>query len=247
MIPRTIHYCWFGKGNKPELTKKCIKSWEYFMPDYKIIEWNEDNFDVNKCIFTKEAYEKKKWAFVSDFVRMYALKKYGGIYLDTDVEVLKSFNPLLNSEAFFGFESKEFLCTAVIGAASECKVINDLIKYYTNSNFITDEGALQTLPNPYKVTDILEKYGLKRNGKRQTIDNMEIYPQIYFSPNNLSLIWKQASKNSYAVHYFDQSWRTEDYRNLNTVKGRLRHYCVGKLVNTIGIKKTLKIKSAFHG
>lgn len=242
MIPKIIHYCWFGRGDKLALTNKCIKSWEQFMPEYKIIEWNEENFDVNSCNFTKEAYEQKKWAFVSDYARFYILKEYGGIYFDTDLEVLKPFEPLIYNDVFFGFESKEFLSTAAIAACPGAKIIKDMVDYYNKLHFKNPDGTLQMLPNPYLVTECVEKYGLKRNGKKQIINNIAIYPQIYFSPNTFGLVWNKVPKNSYALHHFNQSWRIDDSRNLSTFKGRFRHYCIGILKNTIGMKRTLKLK-----
>ncbi len=118
MIPKVIHYCWFGKKEKPDIVKKCIKSWNEFLPEYEIIEWNEKNFDINTYLFTKQAYEIGNYAFVSDYVRVYVLYNYGGIYLDTDTEILGSLDPFLKNSSFWGFEEKNYIATSIIGA--EC-------------------------------------------------------------------------------------------------------------------------------
>ena len=122
-IPKIIHYCWFGKKEKPNIVKKCISSWKVILKDYEIIEWNEENFDISSNNFVRQAYENGKFAFVSDYVRVYALYNYGGIYLDTDVEVFKNFDPLLNNESFWGFEEKNFIATSTIGAQKNNKFI----------------------------------------------------------------------------------------------------------------------------
>ena len=121
-IPKIIHYCWFGNNEKPNIVKKCIASWKEHLKEYEIIEWNEKTFDINSNKFVKEAYEKGMYAFVSDYVRVYALYNYGGIYLDTDVEVKKSFNDLLDNDSIWGFEEKNFIATSTIGACKKNKL-----------------------------------------------------------------------------------------------------------------------------
>lgn len=131
MIPKKMHYCWFGRGEKPKLAKKCIASWRRYCPDYEIIEWNEDNFDVNLNTYTKMCYEQKKYAFLTDYIRLFVVNDHGGIYFDTDVEVLKSFDDLLQNKAFFGFENNEFINTGVgFGAEAQNEVVQQMIKEY---------------------------------------------------------------------------------------------------------------------
>ena len=127
-IPKVIHYCWFGKGKMPVLADKCIKSWKKYCPDYEIIEWNEENFDINCCDYVREAYENRKFAFVTDYVRLYAMYTYGGIYMDTDVELLKPLDSFLQDAAFIGFENKESIATAIIGCNKENKFFKAFIQ-----------------------------------------------------------------------------------------------------------------------
>ena len=131
MIPKKIHYCWFGRGEKPALAKKCIASWKKYCPDYEIIEWNEDNFDINYNAYTKYCYENKKWAFLSDYVRLLVVYEHGGIYYDTDVEALKSFDDLLTYKAYFGFENEEHINTGIgFGAEKEHTVLKSMLEMY---------------------------------------------------------------------------------------------------------------------
>lgn len=232
MIPKKIHYCWFGRGQKSELILRCIESWKKYCPDYEIIEWNEDNLDVNATRYTKQAYEAKKWAFVSDYARLYALYTEGGIYLDTDVELLKPLDCFLEHEAFTGFEVKDSPITAVMGAVKEHHIIKMLLDYYDTADFINEDGSLNLLTNTHIITKYFIEQGVLLNGKKQTIDSMVIYPQIVFCPNNFSRIFEKPSKKTYAIHHFDQSWKNSQ-RN-NSFMYRFRRYVVGVLRNTLG-------------
>ena len=128
MIPKIIHYCWFGKGEKPKLAQKCIDSWKEHCFDYKIVEWNEDNFDINTNAYTKMCFEQSKYAFLSDYLRLIVVYKYGGIYFDTDVEVIKSIDNLLDNKAFFGFETDKYINTGQgFGAEADAEIINKMI------------------------------------------------------------------------------------------------------------------------
>ena len=138
-IPKTIHYCWFGNNDKPTIVKKCIESWEKNLSDYEIIEWNEETFNIECNDFVKEAYEKKMYAFVSDYVRVYALYNYGGIYLDTDVEVNKSFNDLLENDSIWGFEEKNYIATSTIGARKGNELIKEFLDEYNGRKFIKND------------------------------------------------------------------------------------------------------------
>ena len=184
MIPKIIHYCWFGGKALSEDAKRYIESWHKFCPDYLIIEWNETNFNVSDVPYVKEAYDKKKWAFVSDYVRLYALKNYGGIYLDTDVEVIKSLNPLLKNRAFIGAESKYSVCTAVIGAEKNAKFIDELIRLYENIHFVS-ERKIDMTPNSQRIFKYLEtRYQYKDSDMPIHWDICTLYPKDYFSPIN---------------------------------------------------------------
>jgi len=187
MIPKKIHYIWFGKGEKNELIKKCMKTWEKL--GYEIFEWNEDNFNTNYNKFTRQAYEKKKWAFVSDVARLYVLYNEGGIYLDTDVSVAKSLDEFLNNKAFTGFECENYPVCATMGAVKGNPIIKEMLDYYDDKDFIETT-------NTVIMSNILEKYGIDRSKNEiQKIDNFTIYPKEYF--NDL---------NGYTYHHMDGSW-----------------------------------------
>ena len=210
IIPKTIHYCWFGRGKKPRLVKKCIKSWKKYCPDYEIIEWNEDNFDVNQTIWTKQAYEAKKWAFVADYVKLWVLCKYGGIYIDTDVEVLKSLDRFLIHEAFSGFESLRSVPTGIIGSIKKQTMIKEFLKWYDNRTFINN-GVEWHEPNTRFITEIVKKNGgLEKRllNYYQIVNGLALYPQTYFCPQSIDQIYNCKSEYTYAIHHFASSWRT---------------------------------------
>ena len=244
MIPKVIHYCWFGRNEKSGLIKECIESWKKYLPDYEIIEWNEDNFDVNSLQYTKEAYEAKKWAFVSDYVRLYALYTQGGLYFDTDVEVLKNMDEFLEDEAFTGWEAKDSPVTAVMGAQAGNEEFGELLRYYDGRSFVLEDGSYDTTTNTIIITNILKEQGIILNGKTQTIGGMTVYPQIYFCPNNFSRLWNKPSKKSYAIHHFDQSWKAEKKGEVS-FKQRLRRYAVGIYRNTFGSVSKKDLKKSF--
>ncbi len=243
MIPKTIHYCWFGGTKKTEKVQLCLNSWHRFLPEYKIIEWNESNFDVSEIPFTEEAYSAKKWAFVSDYARLKALYQFGGIYFDTDIEVLKPFDELLENEAFLGFESNDFIMTAVIGARSGNLVLKEIMDSYKGKSFLMKDGSYNSLPNPYVFTSIMKKRGLISNGKEQIVNGIRVYPQICFSPNNFSMIWNRPHKKSYTIHHYEQSWREDDRRKLDTLPQRIRKYGVGVGRNIVGTKELVSIRN----
>ncbi|MBD1378859.1 glycosyl transferase [Bacillus sp. IB182487] len=206
-IPKKIHYCWFGNNEKPDIVKKCLLSWKEKLPDYELIEWNETNFDTTCNTYVKEAYEAKKYAFVSDFVRVHSLYHHGGIYLDTDVEVFKSFDPLLDHESFWGFEQENYIATSTIGAKKENKLIGLFLDSYQGKKFIKDDGSYDDLTNVAAITSILKQIGLKANGKYQEIDGMGVfYPQTYFSPYDYINCRNFMRENTYTMHYFYKSW-----------------------------------------
>lgn len=193
MIPKIIHYCWFGNGEKSELIERCMDSWKKYMPDYEIIEWNENNFDVNFIPFVKQAYINKKWAFVSDYVRAYALYNYGGIYLDTDVEITNTFDDFLPHGAFSGFEKKGLSFTAVWGAKAKHHWPKKVLDFYERLHF-------NNQINTNIITAILEKdYGIDKS-----IDDLQIYNNdVYIYPSNYFCV--EMFKN-YAIHHFEGSW-----------------------------------------
>lgn len=206
MIPKTIHYCWFGRGEKPKLAQKCIASWKKFCPDYEIIEWNEDNFDVHKNCYTEEAYNSKKYAFVTDFVRLYVLYNYGGIYMDTDVELLKPLDSFLRYEAFSGFESAQFVPTGLMAAKEGVPIIGELLDYYNDKHFVKQNGELDLTTNCVSITQIMCKHGLKLNGQFQTVNGFTLFPQEYFCPFINETGELKKTEKTVAIHWFNKSW-----------------------------------------
>lgn len=224
-IPKTIHYFWIGGAPIPERHQKCIDSWKKFCPDYKIIEWNESNYDINKNKYMREAYEQKKWGFVPDYARLDIIYNYGGIYLDTDVEIVKSFDNLLYSEAFIGFESRFFVnAGSGFGAEKHNPVIKKMMEAYENVSFINPDGSLNMIASPKYQTDVLQKIGLKLNGQYQKLNGIEVFPANCFSPKSFYTGINWQDQNTLSVHHYDASWvkgkthdesikRHEEYEN----------------------------------
>jgi mannosyltransferase OCH1-like enzyme len=218
-IPKVIHYCWFGRGPKPEIVSKCIQSWREHLQDYQIFEWNEDNFSIDSNPYVREAYNSKKFAFVSDYVRVYALYNYGGIYLDTDVEVFNSFNDLLHHESFWGFEQENYIATSTIGAKRGNELIKLFLDSYKNNQFIKDDGSFNDLTNVAVITEILKTKGVKMNGEYQEIKSLgAFYPQTYFSPYDYINCRKFVTDKTYAIHYFYKSWLSPKARIKSNLK-----------------------------
>lgn len=201
MIPKKIHYIWFGKGEKNERIKHCIDSWRKYLPDYEIIEWNEDNFDINYNDFTKQAYENKKWAYVSDVARLWILYNEGGIYMDTDVEVYKPLDEFLNQEGFIGFEDVNYLSTATIGAEKGNPIIKLILDYYNSIDFrlydVWTDYIKYEETSPCIYSNIFGLLGVDRqyNGI-QNIKHFSIYPREYFFTKD----------EGYTYHSFNGSW-----------------------------------------
>lgn len=206
MIPKKIHYCWFGNNPKPTLALKCIESWEKNCKDYEIIEWNEKNFDLQSNTYVKEAYEAKKWAFITDYVRLYVLYKYGGIYMDTDVEVIRPLDSFLQEEAFSGFESTTRVPTGIMAAEARQPFFGKMLDRYKDKHFIKPDGTLDLTTNVTLITEDCLKAGLILNGKKQTVEGFTLYPTEYFCPKNPETKKLNITSNTYTIHHFDGSW-----------------------------------------
>jgi mannosyltransferase OCH1-like enzyme len=218
-IPKTIHYCWFGGKDKPDLVKRCMESWEKNLPDYEIIEWNESNFNIEINSYVKEAYSAGKYAFVSDYARVFALYHHGGIYLDTDVEVYKSFNDLLHHPSFWGFEQENYIATSTIGAKRGNALIKQFLDSYKDKKFIREDGTINSLTNVAVITRLLEWFGLKTNGQYQEIGEMGVfYPQTYFSPYDYINCRSIKTIETYAMHHFHKSWLSPQARFKSNAK-----------------------------
>lgn len=229
-IPKTIHYCWFGKGEKPKIVKKCIESWKSNLNNYEIIEWNEENFDINSNVFIRQAYDNGKYAFVSDYVRVYALYNYGGIYLDTDVEVIKEFtDDILKNDSFWGFEEKNFIATSTIGACKKNKLIKEFLDSYNDKSFIKKDGTVDTLTNVAIVSKMVKDLGINLDGTYQKIDGVAtFYPQEYFSPYDYINCYMKDGKNTYAVHHYYKSWLPVSTRIKTSIKKSMAFIIGGK-------------------
>jgi hypothetical protein len=229
MIPKIIHYCWFGKNDKPESVEKYLATWREKCTDYEIIEWNESNFDINSNAFCRESYKAKKWAFVADYVRLAVLYKYGGIYMDTDVEVLKSFDDLLANNGFLCFENKKMVSIGTIGICKQSPIIKELLDLYKHMKFTNDDGTFNMTTNLTYVTDLLSnKYGLKLDGKKQVLPgNILVLPMNAFIAKSYWTGWIMADDDTYAIHHYAASWlddfqRERDMRQSFYVKKYLK-------------------------
>ena len=230
-IPRIIHYCWFGGKEKPEIVKRCIKSWKDILVDYEIKEWNESNFDINSNLFVKQAYEAGKFAFVSDFVRVNALYNYGGIYLDTDVEVFKSFDDLLDNDSFWGFEEKNYIATSTIGCKKGNKLIKEFLSKYDDKKFIFENGQENLETNVSIVSEIISSLGVEMNNKYQNIEGLAtFYPQEYFSPYDYLNCYSKATSNTYAIHHFYKSWLPTSVKIKSVIKKVIAKFIGGERI-----------------
>jgi len=215
MIPKRIHYCWFGRNPKPKLAMKCIKSWKKYCPNYEIIEWNEDNFDIASApLYVRQAYEAKKWAFVTDYVRLKVIYDNGGIYFDTDVQVINNIDRFLNFHAFFGFESNSYIATGLgFGAEKESSVLKRILEQYNDIPFILADGSIDTTPCPQRNTEIFKEIGLIQNGKTQFLDHsILILSSDYLCPLDCETRRISKTRNTVSIHWFDASWHTKKER-----------------------------------
>ena len=219
MIPKIIHYCWFGGNPLPELEQKCIASWKKYCPDYELILWNETNFDTNKIPFTMQVAKVKKWGFIVDYIRAYVVYYYGGIYLDTDVELLKPFsNDILQNTCLSGFENEKFVNPGNIFAGEkECKIAKELMDFYASYSFIKENGELNITPSPIIFTSILLKHGLKQNNSYQDLGIFTVYPTEYFCPRDYDTHIFNISDNTYSIHHGAASWIDERDKKLAEV------------------------------
>ena len=207
MIPRKIHYCWFGRGPMPDLVNKCIESWHNCMPDWEFVLWNEDNFDVSSYRYAQEAYEAKKYAFVSDVARLQALATYGGVYLDTDVMVFKSLEPLLSYSAFAGFEGSKHLPigTCIIGSEKNGVWVQEQLQDYVDRVFIKDDGSFDTITNVTFINQKMKENGFIGDGKEQDYKDLHIFPVDYFCPRHTTGEYIR-TENTYCDHLGIGSW-----------------------------------------
>lgn len=220
MIPKIIHYCWFGGNPMPESAVRCMESWKKYCPDYEIKEWNEKNFDVNATAYTREAFEARKWAFITDYVRLYALDRYGGIYMDTDVEVIKPLDPFLELCGFSGFELPDRIPTGLMAAEKGQPLIAEFLALYDEKHFIRN-GAADLTTNVEIMTACAKGKGLALNGSLQVLDGFTFFPQEYFCPKNNRTLELAITDNTVTIHHFNGSWTTGKSRAAHMVKRML--------------------------
>lgn len=245
MIPKIIHYCWFGRKPLPPLALHCIESWKKFFPDYEIKEWNENNFDVNILPYTTEAYEAKKYAFVSDYARFWILYNYGGLYFDTDVEVIKSFEDIVSMGAFMGCETSvhsETSSLAVapglgLGCESGLSFYKEMLDLYASLNFIKEDQSLNLKTIVEYTTELLIKFGLKHINEIQLVSDIYIYPKEYFCPIDYRTKKCNITHNTRTIHHYAESWHNKRQK----LKGFIIRILGDKIVrHLVSIKNILK-------
>lgn len=239
MVPKIIHYCWFGRKEMPELAQKCVASWHEFMPDYEYRLWNEDNFDVNSVPYTKEAYQMQKYAFVSDYVRLWVLCREGGLYLDVDFVVYKPFDDLLHWDAFAGFEGSKHspLMMGVIASRKEGLWVTEQLAYYNNRHFLDANGVMDLTTNVKFVSEKMSKQGFAQNGEEQDYKDLHVFPVDYFCPKQTTGEYFR-TENTYCEHMGVSSWAEQN----DSWKIK-----VGKLIGPKNMIQLIKIKRKLFG
>lgn len=263
MIPKVIHYCWFGNGKLPDLARKCIESWKKYLPDYEIKEWNEQNYPIDKqCDYVREAYAAKKWAFVSDYARFDILYKYGGIYFDTDVEIIKPLYDIIKRGAFIGGETVEDSnrlgdCMSTnpglgMSAAPGLGMYKEMLDSYRNSHFLNSDGSYNKTTVVARMTDILNRHGFRTDiVEIQKVDGIFIYPPEYFSPMVYRTGELRITENTRTIHHYMASWKTPEEEKMKAIGlslekkfGRQTGQKLSKIVN---VPLRIKIKLKQHG
>ncbi|MDO4511176.1 MAG: glycosyltransferase [Bacteroidales bacterium] len=214
MIPKIIHYCWFGRNPLPESAIKCIDSWKKYFPGYEIKEWNEDNFDVNIIPYTAEAYEAKKYAFVSDYARFWILYRYGGLYFDTDVEVIKPMDDIVARGPFMGIEVETPDSTTLplvapglgLGATSEMALYKEILDYYQPLHFLDADGKPSQVTVVKHNTNVLKAHGMRPSNELQQVGEVWIYPRDYFNPLNDNTGVLDVTPNTRSIHWYTKTW-----------------------------------------
>ncbi|MDR2979036.1 MAG: glycosyl transferase [Bacteroidales bacterium] len=228
MIPKVIHYCWFGRGEMPKLGMRCIKSWKKHLPDYEIKLWNEDNFDINRIPYTAEAFEAKKYAFVSDYARFWILYHYGGIYFDTDVEMIKPIDEILAKGPFFaceidGGDLTSIACAPGLGLAAypNMDIYNKMLDLYQNLHFLNKDKSYNLTTVVEYTTQILQNYGLQNVSGIQKVKDFWIYPTEYFCPLDYATKEMTITEKTVCIHHFAGTWISKRQKLKNRIKNTL--------------------------
>lgn len=244
MIPKKIHYFWIGGNPKPESVLFCIESWKKYCPDYEIIEWNESNYDFSKNEYMQQAYEAKKWGFVPDFARLDVVHQYGGLYFDTDVELIKNPDHLLENLAFFGFDrasdttKNNVNCGEGFGAVPSHPILQNMMSLYEGKSFIKPDGSLDLTPSPYYTTLCLQKNGLRNENVDQVLNDVMIYASDVLCPKSFGETRLHLSDRTVAIHHFDASWLDDNMRKkyertvrINKILGDRLGFRVNRIIN----------------
>lgn len=229
MIPKTIHYCWFGGGQKSELIEGCIASWRKYCPDCEIIEWNESNYDVTKNLYMYQAYQAKRWGFVADYARLDIIYEYGGVYLDTDVELIKPIDDLFCGDGFVGLElapKTDKDCILVntgegFGAKPKDTIVEAMRDAYESERFLLPDGSLNLTTCTYYNTQVFKQYGLKQENRLQQLEGITIYPVEFFSPMDWQSRKCTITNNTYSIHHYNLSWLSDEEKRNRRIKRRL--------------------------
>ena len=224
-IPKLIHYCWFGGSELSAMAEKCISSWKKYFPDYEIIQWNESNFDITQNQYIRDAYKEKKWAHVSDFARLAVLYEYGGIYFDTDVEVIKSFDSLLLHGPFCGFEREGSNIALGLGFGVEKHnpIIKEILDSYSQSSFYDDKGNIECYNTiVVRTTKVFLKHGLRNEDITQSIDGFNVYPKEYFNPMCYETGKLYISENTYSIHWYEGTWLPKSDLHIHEMEQKIR-------------------------
>ncbi len=258
MIPKIIHYCWFGGKPKPKLAEKCIKSWKKFCPDYEIVEWNEENFSIAEApLYVRQAHEAQKWAFVTDYVRLWAMTKYGGIYMDTDVEVVKPLDRFLEHSAFSGFEDTTRIPTGIMACEKDFPLFKALLEFYDTASFLNPDGTMNLTTNVTTITNLCLERGFVPNNSFQVVDGFALYPKDVFCPVSYETGTLEKTENTCTIHWFSGSWHTEEERKKKKQYNRQLRvekalFWVSRLPNKVGMavfgeKRYVKIRAFLKG
>ena len=218
-VPKVIYYCWFGRGKLPKLAKKCITSWEKYCTGYKIVCINEDNFDINDNRYAKEAYKAGKWAFVSDWARLKVLYDEGGIYFDTDVELIKPIDDLINESGYMGFDENGVVSTG-LGFACEKgnELVGRLLKDYDDIGFVKEDGTYDITPCPVRNTNTLKELGMDLENKKQVFMGIRFLSREYLCPVDYYSGKKKITKNTYSIHHYCASWISKRAKRTTIIK-----------------------------
>lgn len=253
MIPKIIHFCWFSGESYPEKIQECLDSWKKFLPNYEIKLWNKDNFDLDCCKWVRQAYEKRKWAFIADYFRFWVLYNFGGIYLDSDVQVFKNFDNLLGCKSFTGYEYMGIPEAAVIGAEKGTGWLKQCLDWYTDKSFVNDDGTIQNQPVPSLIQLTWAKnYGkmFYDDGTVQKHEDLIVYPFEYFSPQSHYLINTKIYPVTYCVHRFSKSWGDKE-NGLKVFIHKFVHFIIikifGKKFHDKFVRKHYPRPTTFNG